>query len=55
MSDNKYFPNSEISALALLWVEKHADEAESPEDLCRMYWQAAHRISAANKAAMRGE
>lgn len=45
MSDTfKTFPTSKISALAMLYVEKHATSQHTPEELLDMYNDAYERI-----------
>lgn len=43
------FPNNEIEALALLYVERTAEEEASPENYCAIYWDAYERIRRVNE------
>ncbi len=46
MSDNIHsFPSNRLEALALAYVTKAAGEDTTPEDFCRKYLDAYHRIS----------
>lgn len=43
------FPGSTVEGLAMLWTKSHADDAATPQELCRMYWKAYYQIALINK------
>lgn len=38
------FPANRAEGLAMLWVKQNAEKAETPQDLCRMYFEAYYQI-----------
>ena len=49
------FPANKFSALAMLYVEKHATSESTPEELLDMYTDAYDRIREHNKKDKRGQ
>lgn len=38
------FPQNNIEALAMLYVKSRDLSGKTPEEICKMYWEAYHRI-----------
>lgn len=47
------FPGSTVEGLAAIWAENHVQEAKTPQDLCRIYWEAYYQIALINRATAR--
>lgn len=43
------FPNNEIEALALLYVQTHVGDKSEPGNYCAIYWDAYERIRRVNE------
>lgn len=46
--DLKAFPQNNIEALAMLFVQNQDLNEKSPEEICEIYWNAYYRIRRCN-------
>lgn len=49
--DLKAFPQNNIEALAMLFVQNQDLKGKMPEEICEIYWNAYYRIRRCNAEA----